>query len=113
MPEFDDFDQYFDWFLVEHSKPATRALTYVGTAIELGALVAFVVRRRKRYLAVAAASSYAFAWVSHRMIERRPFEFGHGHPAWAVASIFRMAALSATGRIDAALVRARAAHPEP
>ena len=89
MREFASYEDFFPYYVSQHSKPATRrfhfAGTHAGAAIALSAL-AF---RKPLLLAAAPVVSYGTAWFSHFVIEKnRPATFGH--PFWSLRGDFEM-----------------------
>ena len=99
------YAEFWPYYLREHSKPATRAWHYFGTALALGVL-AYAVATQSWWLILAAVvSGYFFAWVSHGMIERnKPATFSY--PLWSLYSDFRMFACFLTGRMGRELQKA-------
>lgn len=82
------YDEFWLHYLREHSKPATRALHYIGTGLSIAALFSFV---GGEFWALPAAIiyGYGFAWVGHFFIEKnRPATFTY--PWWSLISDFRM-----------------------
>ena len=91
MRTFTRFEEFFPYYVGEHSKAGTRWAHFGGT--HLGAVVGItgIVRRRWGLLAAAPAIAYGIAWVSHFTVERnRPATFGH--PFWALRGDLRMIA---------------------
>src|SRR5206468_4011036 len=105
------FQEFWPFYLSEHSRPVTRWLHFAGSTVGLG-LVAFAVLARAPVLLLGAAvSGYAFAWIGHFGFEgNRPATFKH--PLWSFIGDWKMWGLMATGRLEAELerlsVRARA-----
>ncbi len=100
------FDEFWPYYVREHSQPATRALHAAGTITSTGLAVAFVAKRRWRWLPLALATGYAAAWVGHYCIEHnRPATFKH--PLWSFAADYKMVALMLAGRMDEEVERAR------
>ena len=105
------FQEFWPFYLGEHSRPVTRRLHFVGSTAGL-LLAGSAIATRSGALALAAlVSGYAFAWIGHFGFEKnRPATFKH--PLWSFLADWKMFALAVTGRLDAELqrlaVRARA-----
>lgn len=96
---------FFDFYLREHARPATRALHYAGTVLGTALLLFALATQRWWLVPVAVLCGYAFAWIAHLAVEKnRPATFSY--PLWSLISDYRMLWLFATARLDAALVKA-------
>jgi hypothetical protein len=103
------YDEFWLYYLREHSKPASRALHYVGTVCSMGAIVA-VVLVSPWWLLAAPVLGYGPAWIGHFGIEKnKPATFGY--PFWSLISDYRMFGLAVVGRLAPELERAR--NPAP
>lgn len=99
------YAEFWRRYLGAHADPRTRLLHYLGTLFGIAALVIAILRGDWRWLVAAPLGGYALAWLGHLAFEHnRPETFGH--PAWSLASDFRMLGLFATGRLGAELRRA-------
>jgi hypothetical protein len=99
------YAEFWRRYLVAHADPRTRFLHYLGTSLGVAALLVALIGRDWRWLVAAPIAGYALAWLGHFAFERnRPETFRH--PAWSLASDFRMLFLFATGRLGAELRRA-------
>lgn len=99
------YPEFWHRYLRAHASPQTRALHYAGSLLALTCLAGAAARRDKRLLLAAPAIGYGFAWAAHLGVEHnRPETFGH--PAWSLASDFRMLGLALTGRLGAHLHQA-------
>ena len=109
--EYRTFAEFWPFYLREHSKPATRALHYIGTSL-VAAIAVFAVAAERWWLLLALPiAGYAFAWVAHFGVERnRPATFTY--PLWSLAADFKMWSLWLTGRLGKELERA-GARPDP
>lgn len=101
--QFSDFEEFFPWYVGQHSKRATRWMHFAGTHLGAAVAVAGVVTRRPVLIANFPVISYSFAWFSHFVIEKNnPASFGH--PLWSLRGDMRMLAMMWQGR-DAELER--------
>jgi hypothetical protein len=93
-----NFEEFWPFYVHEHSNPLNRRLHFVGTSLALASLVGFAVTRRKRFLAAAPVMGYAFAWIGHFIVEKnRPATFTY--PGKSLLGDFRMFGLMASGRM--------------
>lgn len=103
------YQEFWQHYLREHSKPETRDIHFVGTATALVALAAALVSGNSWLLLVALVSGYAPACFAHFFIERnRPATCRY--PFWSLISDLRMAAAWASGQLDSELDKAGIAH---
>ncbi len=98
MTRHQSFNDFWLFYLREHSRPRTRALHYAGTSlVVLLALLALATGRWWLFLAIPVAG-YGFAWFSHAAVERnRPATFTY--PAWSLRADFKMWWLWLTARL--------------
>jgi hypothetical protein len=97
--EIESFEEFWPFYLAEHSKPSTRALHAAGTTVATACAVALVVTGRWRLLPLALVPGYAAAWASHFFIEHnRPATFKY--PLWSFIADYKMFAMMLTGKIE-------------
>jgi hypothetical protein len=100
---FTDFEEFFPWYVGQHSKRATRWMHFAGTHLGAATAATGIVTRRPALLAGLPLVSYSVAWFSHFVIEKNnPATFGH--PLWSLRGDMRMLAMMWQGR-DAELER--------
>jgi hypothetical protein len=81
--EFETFEDFFPYYVSQHSKPATRWFHFAGTHLGGASALFGIARRRPAFIAAAPVISYGLAWFSHFVIQRnRPATFGH--PLWSL-----------------------------
>ena len=98
------YDEFWLYYLREHSRPASRALHYLGTVCSLGAVAAGVFVSPWCLLA-APVVGYGPAWIGHFVIEKnKPATFGY--PLWSLVSDYKMFGLAIIGRLEPELQRA-------
>jgi hypothetical protein len=105
-PRYQSFEEFWPFYLGEHSKPVTRGFHYVGTAVALVDVSLAVATRDWRIAILAPVTAYGCAWVSHFFIEKnRPATFTY--PRWSLLGDFKMLAFFVTGRMGGELTRLR------
>ncbi|XP_047086416.1 uncharacterized protein LOC124697936 [Lolium rigidum] len=104
--EFGSMEDFWGFYLGQHSKPATRRWHFAGTLASLVCALLAAATGRAALLVACPVLGYGMAWYSHFFVEgNRPATFGH--PVWSLLCDYRMFALILTGRIDAELARLR------
>jgi hypothetical protein len=98
-----NYDEFWLRYLRTRSSAQTRVLHYVGSVLAVACLA--LATLDWRWLIVAPAVGYGFAWTAHVAIEHnRPQTFGH--PLWSLLSDYRMLLLALTFRLTPHLRRA-------
>ena len=98
------YREFWDFYVREHSKPATRVLHFAGTALGLLLLVWFILRGAWYYFPVCLVVGYAFAWFAHFAVEKnKPATFQY--PLWSFISDYRMVWYMITGRMGCEVER--------
>lgn len=98
------FEQFWDYYVGEHKKKATRVLHFIGTTAAVGCLAGGLLTRRRWLLLVAPIAGYGPAWISHFFIEKnRPATFTY--PLWSLQADFVMWWKTATGTMQAEVDR--------
>lgn len=101
MARIQTYQQFFPYYLAQHSHPQNRALHYAGTTLAVSCALLGALSSPWWLLAVPVAG-YGPAWVGHFRIERnRPATFTY--PLWSLLGDFHMLALFLTGRLQARL----------
>lgn len=108
-PRLASFEEFWPYYVSEHSKPATRALHVAGSALGLTALV-LAVLLSPWWLLIAPLLGYALAWAGHFFVEKnRPATFTY--PLWSLRGDLRMLRLTLLGKMGPELERARTLYP--
>ena len=80
---FDSFEEFWPFYVSEHSDATNRLLHFVGTGAALTALGVGLLTRRKWLIALAPVLGYGPAWLGHFLVERNvPATFEH--PLWSL-----------------------------
>jgi hypothetical protein len=105
--ELRTFAEFWPFYVLEHSKPATRVLHAAGTISSTLLIVVLLVTGNWKWLPLALVVGYAAAWVGHFFVEHnRPATFKH--PLWSFMADYKMVALMLAGKMSAEVERARA-----
>lgn len=93
------YSTFFDFYLSEHSLPATRAVHYLGSTCGILALVLTVATRNPLWILAGLIAGYGCAWIGHIFIEHnRPATFTY--PLWSFAGDYHMFFLWLTGTLS-------------
>ena len=105
--EIKSFDEFWPYYVEEHSKPATRNLHFAGTATALACVAALAASGRWKWLPLALVPGYAAAWVGHFLVEKnRPATFKY--PLWSFMADQKMFGLMLTGKMEEEIERIKA-----
>ena len=86
---YKNFQEFYSFYLREHSKPLTRALHFLGFILAVAWLIFCDLYLELRYGWCALIIGYGFAWVGHFFVERnRPATFQH--PVYSFLGDLRM-----------------------
>ena len=101
---FRSYDEFFAFYLEQHSNAGNRWMHAIGTLLGLVVLVVAFATHHPWYALLSPVVAYGFAWTGHFLIEgNRPATFGH--PLWSFLADFRMLGLMLTGRLNSYLDR--------
>lgn len=86
---FRTFEEFWPYYLGEHSNPTNRWLHFVGTTAFLSLVVATILQGNPMMVLLWPVAGYGPAWVGHFLVEKnRPATFQH--PIWSLMGDFRM-----------------------
>jgi hypothetical protein len=104
MSDPQNYAEFWDFYVREHSKPLTRLLHFIGTSLGLMLLAWSLWSGRLLYIPLFFVIGYAFAWFAHFFVEKnRPATFRY--PFWSFISDFKMMWYMLTGRMSAEVRR--------
>jgi hypothetical protein len=96
--EFENYEEFWPFYLSQHSKTSTRRWHFVGTTFVFVFVLAALFTKNLWLILLAPVTAYAFAWFSHFFIEgNKPATFGH--PVWSLRADFRMYRLTLFGKL--------------
>ncbi|KAL1545528.1 hypothetical protein AAHA92_22243 [Salvia divinorum] len=100
---FKSMEEFWPFYVSQHSKAATRRWHFVGTLCSIVCLV-YAVMFNLWFLIVVPLIGYGSAWYSHFFVEGNvPATFGH--PFWSLFCDYKMFGLMLTGNMDAEIKR--------
>jgi hypothetical protein len=86
---FKNFEEFYPFYLEEHSDKTNRILHFIGTSILIIVLILAIYSRNFRLMWFCPLIGYGFAWVGHFVFEKnRPATFKH--PLYSLRSDFKM-----------------------
>lgn len=87
--EFNSFNDFYPYYLREHSHPSCRKLHFLGTSGVIALLIIFFFTGNVVTLWMLPVVGYGFAWIGHFMFEKnRPATLKH--PLYSLMGDFRM-----------------------
>lgn len=85
------FDDFWPFYLSQHSQRGCRILHYLGTSSAVAIAVVGLLSGHPRFLLLALLVGYGPAWIGHAAIEKnRPASFRY--PFWSFYADFKMLA---------------------
>jgi len=103
-PDFATYEQFWPFYLSQHSKPKTRCLHAIGTMLGLLAIALAIIFFSPAWLLAAPVIGYGFAWVAHAFIEKNhPATFTY--PLWSLRGDVQMTWFWLTGRLASELAK--------
>lgn len=106
---YQSFEEFFPFYLSEHSSRTNRVLHFIGTSLGVCTLVSAIALHRPAIAVVAPVIGYGFAWFGHFVVERnKPASFKY--PWWSFLGDFRMYRLMLTGGVQPVLDAYRDSH---
>ncbi|XP_058737016.1 uncharacterized protein LOC131609364 [Vicia villosa] len=100
---FRNLEDFWAFYVTQHSKRATRHWHFVGTLLSILFLVGSVFFSWW-FLLFVPLSGYGCAWYSHFFVEKNvPVTFQH--PFWSLVCDYKMFGLMLTGKMDREIKR--------
>ncbi len=101
---FTSFEEFWPYYLAEHSQPATRAVHAIGTIASVACALRLVAKGKWKLLPLALVPGYGAAWLAHFFIERnKPATFEY--PLWSFVGDYKMIGLMLQGKMNAEIER--------
>jgi len=96
--QFKSFNEFYPFYLGEHSNRVCRVLHFIGTFFVISLFVYAIVIQRFNLLLVAPLIGYGFAWTGHFVFEKnRPATFKY--PLYSFVADFVMFWHLLTGKL--------------
>jgi hypothetical protein len=78
LQRFASFQEFFPYYMTQHSNRQCRRLHFVGTALWLGSVGVAVATLTPTWLIAGIVSAYTLAWIGHFTFERnKPAAWTH------------------------------------
>ncbi|XP_028064561.1 uncharacterized protein LOC114267700 isoform X3 [Camellia sinensis] len=100
---FRTMEEFWPFYMNQHSKPATRRWHFAGT---LASILCFIYSLCFNWWFVffVPLFGYGLAWYSHFFVEKN-FPATLSHPFWSLLCDFKMFGLMLTGQLDREIKR--------
>lgn len=96
--EIKEYQDFWYFYLQEHSHPGNRLMHYIGTTGVILLFIYSLYTRNLWFLLLLPVCGYGFAWFGHFFIEKnKPATFTY--PFWSLISDFRMYFCFLTGTL--------------
>lgn len=96
--EYQTFEQFYPFYLSQHSNINNRRLHVLGTMLGLFIVIMSILGHTTKYLLYVPLISYGLAWIGHFVIEKnRPATFKY--PLFSLMGDFRMIYQTFTGKL--------------
>ncbi len=83
------YEEFYPYYLKEHSNKTCRLLHVIGTTIVLALVLTSIIHLNPNWLVFVPLTGYGFAWVGHFFFEKnKPATFKY--PLWSLKSDFKM-----------------------
>jgi hypothetical protein len=100
----ESFDEFWPFYVREHSNKLTRQMHFVGTSLAVACVAGALVGRKHWLLLAAPIAGYGPAWISHFFIEKnRPASFKY--PLWSLQADLVMWGKMLAGTMDGEVER--------
>jgi hypothetical protein len=100
-----NFDEFWLFYVREHSNPLNRQLHFLGSSLGLVCLLACFYTGNLLFIPLGLLLGYGLAWFGHFFIEKnKPASFNY--PLWSFCADWKMWALMLTGRMSPEVARA-------
>jgi hypothetical protein len=97
--KFKNFDEFYEFYLIEHSHPTSRKIHLVGSSFFILTIFLSFFFRLWWLPLVGIVLGYGSAWLSHFVFEKNsPSSFGN--PFWSMQAGRKMFFEMATGKLD-------------
>jgi hypothetical protein len=101
------FEEFWPFYVREHSKKTTRQLHFLGTTAAMACVAAAALLGKRKLLLLAPLVGYGPAWIGHFFVEHnRPATFKY--PLWSLKADLVMWSKTLAGTMDAEVDRATA-----
>ena len=78
IPKFKSFQEFYPYYLSEHTNKTNRILHFIGTTIIIILLAFLILTKNIRMIWLCPLIAYGFAWIGHFVFEKnRPATFKH------------------------------------